>query len=86
MGFFSWKKKRAYHKDKAKTVKFAKGEKMTDREKAIFSQGYMKGQHNAWDESNLKNNPALFENIKAERAIKREQYKADQQIKKARGY
>jgi len=75
MGLFkTWKEKRAYHKDNAKTIKLGKGEKLTPREKAIRSQGYMAGQRSAWDESSHKNTPDRWEQTLIKRKMKKEEY------------
>jgi len=78
MGLFkSWKERRAYHKENAKTVVLSKGEKLSARDKAIRSQGYMAGQRAAWDESMHRRDNAGFNEIKAKRKQKQENYKAE---------
>jgi len=78
MEFFkprSWKEKREYNRQNAKTLKLAKGERLTAREKAIRSQGYMSGQVNAWDEGMYKTDKAGFKKIQDKRKAKRQEYK-----------
>jgi len=75
--FQSWKQKREYHKQNSQNVKLGKGEKLTEREKAIRSQGYMAGQRAAWDEKTHKTDKNKWEQTQIKRRLKREEFKAN---------
>ena len=81
----SWKEKREFHKEQAQNVKLKKGEKLTEREKAIRSQGYLAGQYARMDEELFYKDKDKFKKVKRDRKAKKQAYldkKEEEQRKK----